>query len=119
MGPSKRCGVRGYVLAAMLPLALAACVADAGEDETDTTTQDVILRGSCTIRRPYGWSVQYYCAEAPGVPSPLYLAPGRSTTFRSYPYAGMGQGYVTVTCHSNGDGLWDETAKICTRPLAQ
>jgi hypothetical protein len=69
---------------------------------------------ACVIQRPYGWHAYSEaggrsCAET--VRGTLTMSPGQSFTMFSNFL--VGRGSVTVVCHTNGDGRWDEIDKTC------
>jgi hypothetical protein len=102
------------ILAALLSLPLcmvSACLA--APEDTGTTTQ--ALGPNCHILRPYGWSSFRECSEG-GSDSSIDLLPGQHLTFEAGGGVILGEGHVTVTCDTNGDGLWTESHKLCTNP---
>jgi hypothetical protein len=90
-----------------------ACGVDSPDDGDDVSSQSQALTGDCLIRRPYGWHVIFQCSEAVSERTTT-VHPGQSITV----FAGggfHGDGSVTLRCHANGDGNWDELAKSCKR----
>lgn len=99
---------------ALIPLSLVAGCGIDGDQDPETASEAQSVTGECVILRPYGWSSRTNtCGESFANTTTLHLPPGRSTTFVSSPLPGLGTGRVTVVCHSNGDGRWDEVDKIC------
>ncbi|HEX8111851.1 MAG TPA: hypothetical protein VF516_29165 [Kofleriaceae bacterium] len=102
------------ILAVLLSLPMCVVTACAADTAPEATTTQPILSG-CHILRPYGWDNGFtVCSEPEYTYGSIDLGPGESATFYSgdygYPY---GTGSVTVVCHSNGDGGWDETNRTC------
>lgn len=98
---------------AVLPLCVAAgCGVDAADEGTETTSEAQPVTGGCIVLRPYGWTVLGVSCVGSGTTT-LQLAPGQSVTFFSGGGGTIGQGSVTVVCHSNGDGGKDEVDKTC------
>jgi hypothetical protein len=101
------------ILAALLSLPLcmvSACLA--GTEDTGTTTQ--ALGPNCHVLRPYGWSSNVRtCSEGSFGDTFIDLVPGQRITFEAGGGPIFGVGSVTVTCDSNGDGLWTESRKSC------
>ncbi|MEO8548808.1 MAG: hypothetical protein ABI678_02500 [Kofleriaceae bacterium] len=90
-----------------------ACGVTAEDESTDSAEQ--ALGPSCVIQRPYAWH-----ANSGGVGATCFesvsrqfisLAPGESETF--FASSTLSHGSVTVVCHLNGDGLWDDIFKSC------
>ena len=102
------------ILASVLSLPLCVVTACAMDTADQTTTTSQAILSGCHILRPYGWeSPAWYCAEPQETYGSIDLGPGEGATFYSGFYDGLGIGYVSVVCHSNGDGSWDEVAKSC------
>jgi hypothetical protein len=85
------------------------------EDDTTDSAEQALLGPRCTIVRPYAWhanssGVGANCFES-AARSFIALNPGESVTFFST--MKFSHGSVTVTCHANGDGLWDESFRSC------
>jgi hypothetical protein len=111
IGRSRRSWSAG-VISVSLCFAMA-CGVDSQEIEDDVSSQSQELTGDCHILRPYGWHVNFQCSEAVNNTT-LTVHPGRSVTLTAG--GGFhGEGSVTLVCHANGDGRWDETKKTCRR----
>jgi hypothetical protein len=94
------------------------CGVEPAEDDPETASAAQPVTGGCHILRPYGWSGVYpTCVESQFNNVPLDLAPGESFTFFSGNIVGTGVGRVTVVCHLNGDGRWDEVDRSCRRRI--
>jgi hypothetical protein len=99
-----------------LPMWLAAgCGVDPVEDDQDTASETQEVLSGCHILRPYGWHRLGVNCVDDGGSAPLDLAPGQSFTFFSSGNGVIGSGRITVVCHSNGDGRWDEINRSCRR----
>jgi len=101
------------LLLASLSLATA-CGVTAEDDATDSAEQ-ALLGPDCVIQRPYGWhansgGVGASCAENVRRQT-LTLHPGEQRTFSAN--SRLSHGSVTVMCHVNGDGRWDDTDVFC------
>ena len=111
---ARRTGAWLPVLAS-LPLCFAAvsCL-DSPDEDAETATVSQPVQAGCSIRRPYGWDgPAAFCVESQRNTQTLFLRPGERFEFDSVPIVGLGSGFVVVTCHANGDGLWDENPKVC------
>jgi hypothetical protein len=101
------------ILAALLSLPLfmvSGCLAD----PEDTGTAAQALGPGCHILRPYGWmSLVRGCSEGPFADTSIDLNPGERVTFSAGGGPVWGEGQVTVTCDTNGDGLWKESRRSC------
>jgi hypothetical protein len=103
------------VMVSLSLLFATACGVTTDEEEATDSVDQALLGPNCVIRRPYGWhansgGVGASCFE--GVRrQTLTLPPGGQATFVGN--SGLSHGSVTVVCHTNGDGLWDEIFKSC------
>jgi len=105
------------VLTVVSLVAMAGCGNSSAPEQKTGSAEQPLLGPNCVIQRPYGWHADNGAGgrscrdDARGV---LTLRPGETFTFSGETAISVGS--VTVVCHSNGDGMWDETEKSCVPP---